>query len=82
RISYATQVAVQPPTFVLFSNHPGLIEDPYLRHVERKLRESFGFSGTPLRLFMREDVKRKARGEARKAGAKSAPRIKADHSGE
>lgn len=71
RISYGTQIGVQPPTFVLFSNHPGLIEDPYLRHIERRLRENFGFSGTPLRFFTREDVKRKARGEARKSGNKS-----------
>lgn len=76
RISYATQVAVQPPSFVLFSNHPNLVEDPYLRYVERKLRESFGFSGTPLRFFMREDAKRKARGQNRKAGIKTAPKPK------
>lgn len=78
RISYATQVAVQPPSFVLFSNHPNLIEEPYLRHIERKMRESFGFSGTPLRFFMREDAKRKARGEARRAGGAggNAPRPK------
>lgn len=74
RISYATQVAVQPPSFVLFSNHPNLIEAPYLRHVERKLRENFGFSGTPLRFFLREDAQRKARGQARKAGIKTAPK--------
>ncbi|MGV3526162.1 MAG: ribosome biogenesis GTPase Der [Candidatus Sericytochromatia bacterium] len=68
RISYGTQVSVTPPTFVLFTNYPGLVDPPYLRHVERRLRENFGFTGTPLRLLLREDVKRKARGEARKAG--------------
>lgn len=68
RISYGTQVSVAPPTFVLFSNYPGLIDTTYLRHVERRLRESFGFTGTPLRLLMREDDKRKARGEARRSG--------------
>lgn len=76
RVSYATQVAVNPPSFVLFTNHPNLIDDSYLRHVERKMRESFGFSGTPLRFFLREDAKRKARGQARKAGIKSAPKPK------
>lgn len=70
RISYGTQVSVNPPTFVLFTNYPNLVEAPYLRHVERKLRESFGFTGTPLRLFLREDAKRKARGQARKSGQK------------
>lgn len=68
RISYGTQVSVRPPTFVLFTNHPNLIDDPYLRHLERKIRENFGFTGTPLRLLKREDNKRKARGQARKAG--------------
>lgn len=63
RISYGTQVSVGPPTFVLFSNHPEIIEAPYLRHVEHKLRENFGFVGTPLRLILREDTKRKARGQ-------------------
>ncbi len=71
RISYGTQIGVQPPTFALFTNHPELIEDPYLRHIERKMRENFGFSGTPIRFFKREDVKRKARGQARKAGLKT-----------
>lgn len=66
RISYGTQVSISPPTFVLFSNHPEMIEAPYLRHVERKLRESFGFVGTPIRFILREDAKRKARGKERK----------------
>lgn len=75
KISYGTQVSVRPPTFVLFSNHPGIIDAPYIRHVERKLRESFGFTGTPIRLLKREDVKRKARGQDRKSGkVKSGPR--------
>lgn len=68
KISYGTQVSVAPPTFVIFSTHPGLIEDPYLRHIERKLRENFGFTGTPLRVLRREDDKRKKRGQARRAG--------------
>lgn len=76
KIAYGTQVAITPPTFVLFSNHPNLVDQTYLRHVERRIRESFGFSGTPIRLFMREDSKRKQRGETRKSqgsGNKSAP---------
>ncbi len=70
RISYGTQVSVKPPTFCLFTTHPGLIEDSYLRHIERRIRESFGFTGTPLRLLKREDSKRKKRGEARRATGK------------
>jgi len=76
RISYGTQVAVGPPTFALFSNHPGLIDKTYLRHVERRLRENFSFTGTPLRLLMREDDKRKARGEARRSTNKSGAKVK------
>lgn len=70
KISYGTQVSVGPPTFLLFSNHPGLIEKPYLRHIERKLRENFGFTGTPLRFILREDSKRKSRGQQRKLSGK------------
>ncbi len=68
KISYGTQVSVAPPTFVIFSTHTGLINPPYLRHIERKLRENFGFTGTPLRILKREDDKRKKRGQARRAG--------------
>ena len=68
KITYGTQVSVAPPTFVVFSTHAGIINDPYLRHIERKLRESFGFTGTPLRILKREDDKRKKRGQARRAG--------------
>ncbi|MBT9547491.1 MAG: ribosome biogenesis GTPase Der [Candidatus Sericytochromatia bacterium] len=73
RINYGTQVSVCPPTFVLFSNHPDIVEEPYLRHVERKMRESFGFVGTPVRFIMREDAKRKARGEERKSKPAARP---------
>jgi GTP-binding protein len=66
RITYGTQVSVCPPTFVLFCSHPDIIEPPYLRHVERKMRENFGFVGTPIRFLLREDAKRKARGQERK----------------
>lgn len=68
KITYGTQVSVAPPTFVVFSTYPGLIEDPYLRHIERRIRENFGFTGTPLRILRREDDKRKKRGQARRAG--------------
>ncbi len=68
KITYGTQVSVAPPTFVIFSTYPALIEDPYLRHIERRVRENFGFTGTPLRILRREDDKRKKRGQARRAG--------------
>ncbi len=54
KIYYATQVSVKPPTFVIFVNNKKLMHFSYLRYLENKLREAFGFSGTPLRLFVRE----------------------------
>ncbi len=50
---YATQVGVHPPSFVIFTNRPGEIRDNYIRYLERKLREEFGFEGTSIRLFFR-----------------------------
>ncbi|MFR5869508.1 MAG: ribosome biogenesis GTPase Der, partial [Acutalibacteraceae bacterium] len=53
-ILYATQVAVQPPTFVLFVNDPNLMHFSYKRYLENQLRNTFGFEGTPIRLFVRQ----------------------------
>jgi GTP-binding protein len=54
RIYYMTQVAVKPPTFVLFVNDKQLMHFSYLRYLENQIRESFGFSGTALRMLVRE----------------------------
>ena len=48
---YATQVAVGPPTFRVFTN--GEVPPAYLRYLERRLREDFGFAGTPLDVGIR-----------------------------
>jgi len=53
QILYATQVAVEPPTFVFFVNDPELIHFSYRRFLENRLRERFGFMGTPIRLVFR-----------------------------
>lgn len=53
RIYYGTQVAVAPPSFVLKVNDDKLAGSNYLTYLERKIRESFGFKGTPIRLFLR-----------------------------
>ena len=53
RIYYATQVGVSPPTFILFVNDNKLLTDNYKVYLERKLREAFGFKGTPIRLIPR-----------------------------
>lgn len=53
RIYYGTQVSTHPPTIALFVNDPHLFGDGYRRYVERKFRESLGFTGTPIRLLWR-----------------------------
>lgn len=54
RIRYATQAAVAPPTFVFFVNDAKLVHFSYERYVENRLREAFGFAGTPIRLVFRQ----------------------------
>jgi GTPase len=53
RVYYGTQVAVTPPSFVLKVNDDKLVQSGYLTYLERKIRESCGFKGTPIRLFLR-----------------------------
>jgi GTP-binding protein len=54
KIYYATQVAVAPPTFVIFVNNKALMHFSYVRYLENKIREAFGFRGTSLKFFIRE----------------------------
>lgn len=54
KIFYTTQVAVKPPTFVIFVNDKALMHFSYLRYLENKVREAFGFEGTPLKFYVRE----------------------------
>jgi GTP-binding protein len=53
KLYYATQVAVQPPTFVFFVNDETLVHFAYERYLENQLRKAFGFEGTPIRLLFR-----------------------------
>lgn len=53
KIYYTTQPKIQPPTFVLFVNNEELLKDSYKRYIENKLREAFGFFGTPIRITVR-----------------------------
>ncbi len=50
---YATQVGVNPPTFIFFVNDASLVHFTYQRYLENRLRQQYGFVGTPLRLFFR-----------------------------
>jgi GTP-binding protein len=63
KIRYATQAEVKPPTFVLFVNDPQLMHFSYARHIENRLREKFGFEGTPLRLKLRASTGKEVREE-------------------
>jgi GTP-binding protein len=72
KILYATQVAVAPPTFVIFVNDPELIHFSYRRYLENRIRDEYGFQGTPIRLIFRaresaEAARRSARPRRRVA---------------
>ena len=54
RLYYITEVSVKPPTFVIFVNDKELAHFSYIRYIENKIREAFGFKGTPLRFIIRE----------------------------
>lgn len=54
KLFYMTQVSTKPPTFVLFVNSRELMHFSYQRYIENRIRETFGFTGTPIRIFIRE----------------------------
>ena len=54
KLYYMTQAQTQPPTFVIFVNNAELFHFSYQRYIENKLREVFGFEGTPIRIIVRE----------------------------
>ncbi|NLM47007.1 MAG: ribosome biogenesis GTPase Der [Firmicutes bacterium] len=58
KIYYLTQTKVKPPTFALFVNEPELAHFSYLRYLENKLRETYGFEGTPIRIVVRKRGKK------------------------
>jgi GTPase len=53
KLNYATQVEVAPPTIAIFGNHPELVEEHYVRFLHNGFRESWPFTGNPLRILMR-----------------------------
>ena len=54
KLFYITQVAVKPPTFVIFVNDKELMHFSYTRYLENKIRDAFGFKGTSLKFIIRE----------------------------
>jgi len=53
KVLYATQAAVKPPTFIVFVNNPDLMHFSYKRFLENKIRDAFGFVGTPINIYAR-----------------------------
>lgn len=58
KIYYLTQIRVKPPTFAVVVNNPELAHFSYLRFLENKLRETYGFEGTPIRIVVRKKSKK------------------------
>ncbi len=59
KIFYAAQVKTQPPTFVLFINNEDFLKDNYIKYLENKLREAFGFKGNPIKISAKEKGEKK-----------------------
>jgi GTP-binding protein len=53
KLLYVTQAGIEPPTFVLFVNDPAIVHFSYRRYLERAIRESLDFEGTPIKLVLK-----------------------------
>ena len=73
KIFYATQVAIAPPTFVFFASDASAVHFSYRRYLENRLRETFGFDGTPIRLVFRDRVSVKLPRRRRSAASPGKP---------
>jgi GTPase len=77
KLFYATQAAIAPPTFVFFASDASAVHFSYRRFLENRLRETFGFDGTPIRLVFRDRAsvklprRRKAKAAASKPGRRA-----------
>lgn len=67
KIYYATQIAIRPPTILLFVNHPALIREQYRRFVEKRIKEILPFPEIPIRLIWRERESQGGRAKAPRA---------------
>ena len=74
RFFYATQAAIEPPTFVIFASDAAAIHFSYRRYLENRLREAFGFAGTPMRLVLRERTREEHEARRKPARKRSSPR--------
>ncbi|MGH2406707.1 MAG: ribosome biogenesis GTPase Der [Candidatus Limnocylindrales bacterium] len=71
KIFYATQVAVAPPTFVVFTSYAANVHFSYQRYLENQLRDAFGFAGAPIRLVFRERRREEIEKPSRRRGTKA-----------
>jgi GTP-binding protein len=75
RLYYATQAAIEPPTFIFFANDAELIHFSYRRYLENRIRDVLGFNGTPIKLVFRnrgaDRPPRRKRPAPRSGGARS-----------
>jgi GTP-binding protein len=82
KLFYATQAAIAPPTFVFFASDASSVHFSYRRYLENRVRDTFGFHGTPIRLVFRDRAsvklprRRKARSVPSKPVRRSAPRTR------
>jgi GTP-binding protein len=74
KVFYATQVSVAPPTFVIFVNDPELIHFSYRRYLENRIRDAYGFLGTPIRLILRQRESEEASRRASRPRRATRPR--------
>jgi GTP-binding protein len=78
KIFYATQAAIAPPTFVFFCSDASSVHFSYRRYLENRLRDAFGFDGTPIKLVFRDRSavrlprRRKAAGSGKRGGKRPA----------
>ena len=74
KLFYATQAAVAPPTFVFFASDASAVHFSYRRYLENRLREQFGFDGTPIRLVFRDRTSVKLPRRKRNPGRAGGPK--------
>lgn len=70
RVLYGHQAETGPPLFLFYANEPQAVPEHYRRYLENEIRDAFGFTGVPLRLFFRQSSSRSRRADpaAREAG--------------
>lgn len=76
KLYYITQVKTEPPAFAVFTNYPSALKDAHIRYIEKILRTSFSFKGTPIRIYIKTTPPPSPshKGRGRGGGRKTIPR--------